>query len=100
MEESGKTCLELETSSHQISYMQHPHVCNASGRGTMADTEGGSLNPDLRIREKGVPGKRTLPKGRARKTVSCVSENSEKHYRLEEHSIPKTPLEHMYKCGN
>lgn len=25
------------------------------------DTEGGSLNPDLRIREKGIPGNRTLP---------------------------------------
>lgn len=24
------------------------------------DTEGGSLNPDLRIREKGIPGNRTL----------------------------------------
>lgn len=31
----------------------------------MADTKGGSLNPDLRIREKGIPGTRTLPKGRA-----------------------------------
>lgn len=28
----------------------------------MTDTEGGSLNPDLRIREKGVPGNRTLSK--------------------------------------
>lgn len=29
------------------------------------DTEGGSLNPDLRIREKGIPGNRTLPIERA-----------------------------------
>lgn len=33
LEESGKTCLELETSSHQIIYMQHPHVRDASGGG-------------------------------------------------------------------
>lgn len=33
LEELGKTCLELETSSHQISYKQHPHVCGASGGG-------------------------------------------------------------------
>lgn len=30
----------------------------------MADTEEGSLNPDLRIREKGVPGNRLYLKGR------------------------------------
>lgn len=29
----------------------------------MADTEEGSLNPDLRIREKGVPGNRLYLKG-------------------------------------
>lgn len=29
------------------------------------DTEGGSLNTDLRIREKGIPGNRTLPIERA-----------------------------------
>jgi hypothetical protein len=33
----------------------------------MADTEEGSLNPDLRIREKDVPGNRTLPQKKTKR---------------------------------
>lgn len=54
------------------------------------DTEGGSLNPDLRIREKGIPGNRTLPIERTNEVCSV----SEKHYRFGEQSIPKTTTKH------
>lgn len=43
----------------------------------MADTEEGSLNPDLRIREKGVPGNRLYLKGRPNERVSHTSRNTE-----------------------
>lgn len=42
----------------------------------MADTEEGSLNPDLRIREKGVPGNRLYLKRRPNERVSYTSRNT------------------------
>lgn len=60
VEELGRTCLELETSSHQIKLHTASSCMWCQWRRAMADTEGGSLNPDLRIREKGIPGNRTL----------------------------------------
>lgn len=54
------------------------------------NTEGGSLNPDLRIREKGILGNRTLPIQRANEVCPV----SEKHYKFEEQSISKSITKH------
>lgn len=62
-------------------------------RRAMADTEEGSLNPDLRIREKGVPGNRLYLKGRPNERVSHTSRNTENIIiDLREWSIPKRHL--------
>lgn len=58
---------------------------------TMADTEGGSLNPDLRIREKGVPGKRTLPKGRASKLCPVFLKTLKSIIGLKNNLFPRHP---------
>ena len=54
------------------------------------DTEGGSLNSDLRIREKGT-GNRTLPIERANEVCPMFLK---KHYKFEEQSISKTTTKH------
>lgn len=62
-------------------------------RRAMADTEEGSLNPDLRIREKGVLGKRTLPKGSPNeKCVLYFWKHQKDIIDLKERSIPERHL--------
>lgn len=58
---------------------------------SMADTEGGSLNPDLRIREKGVLGKRTLPKGRPSKLCPMFLKSLKSTTGLKNNQFPKHP---------
>lgn len=63
----------------------------------MADTEEGSLNPDLRIREKGVPGNRLYLKGRPNERVSYTSRNTKMTLQSEGVIYSReTPLENIW----
>lgn len=63
-------------------------------RRAIADTEEGSLNPDLRIREKGVPGNRLYLKGRPNERVLYTRRNKNV-IGLRAWFILETPLENM-----
>lgn len=65
-------------------------------RRATADTEEGSLNPDLKIREKGVPGNRLYLKGSQMKGRPTHLETQKWHYRSERVIYSwETPMENM-----